>query len=102
VIWKYRRLCSVCIEPWIQEEIIAIEINPRVSRSSGQVRQQVIQLLRSAAKLAIGYNLDELKTKSQKLHLPFEAGGLCDCKIPRWNFVVKGANNYTWITNEKC
>lgn len=51
------------------EEIIAIEINPRVSRSSALASKATgYPIAKIAAKLAIGYHLDELKTKLPNLH----------------------------------
>jgi len=45
-----------------KEEIIAIEINPRVSRSSALASKATgYPIAKIAAKLAIGYHLDELK-----------------------------------------
>ncbi len=44
------------------DEIIAIEINPRVSRSSALASKATgYPIAKIASKLAIGYNLDELK-----------------------------------------
>ena len=49
-----------------KEDIIAIEINPRVSRSSALASKATgYPIAKIAAKLAIGYTLDELRTKLQ-------------------------------------
>ena len=60
-------MCSLHLNP-DTEEIIAIEINPRVSRSSALASKATgYPIAKIAAKLAIGYHLDELKTRSLKL-----------------------------------
>ena len=61
--------CNVqfAVSPDEKEDIIAIEINPRVSRSSALASKATgYPIAKIAAKLAIGYHLDELKTKLQK------------------------------------
>src|SRR5580765_1893589 len=71
------------------EEIIAIEINPRVSRSSALASKATgYPIAKIAAKLAIGYNLDELKNQiTQSTSAYFEpALDYVIVKIPRWNF----------------
>ena len=79
------------------EEIIAIEINPRVSRSSALASKATgYPIAKIAAKLAIGYNLDELKNQiTQSTSAYFEpALDYVIVKIPRWNFdKFKGAND---------
>ena len=79
------------------EEIIAIEINPRVSRSSALASKATgYPIAKIAAKLAIGYNLDELKNQiTQTTSAYFEpALDYVIVKIPRWNFdKFKGAND---------
>jgi carbamoyl-phosphate synthase large subunit len=58
--------CNVqfAVSPDEAEDIIAIEINPRVSRSSALASKATgYPIARIAAKLAIGYNLDELKNQ---------------------------------------
>jgi len=78
------------------EEIIAIEINPRVSRSSALASKATgYPIAKIAAKLAIGYNLDELKNPVTKTTSAFfePAIDYVIIKIPRWNFdKFKGAN----------
>src|SRR4249920_3705147 len=71
------------------EEIIAIEINPRVSRSSALASKATgYQIGRIAAKLAIGYSLDELQNQITKL-TPASFEPTIDyvvTKVPRWAF----------------
>ena len=71
------------------EEIIAIEINPRVSRSSALASKATgYPIAKIAAKLAIGFNLDELKNQITKTTSAFFEPTLdyVIVKIPRWNF----------------
>ena len=79
------------------EGIIAIEINPRVSRSSALASKATgYPIAKIAAKLAIGYNLDELKNQiTQTTSAYFEpALDYVIVKMPRWNFdKFKGAND---------
>ena len=79
------------------EGILAIEINPRVSRSSALASKATgYPIAKIAAKLAIGYNLDELKNQiTQSTSAYFEpALDYVIVKIPRWNFdKFKGAND---------
>ena len=81
----------------LTEEITAIEINPRVSRSSALASKATgYPIAKIAAKLAIGYNLDELKNQiTQTTSAYFEpALDYVIVKIPRWNFdKFKGAND---------
>jgi carbamoyl-phosphate synthase large subunit len=81
----------------VTEEIIAIEINPRVSRSSALASKATgYPIAKIAAKLAIGYNLDELKNQiTGSTSAYFEpALDYVIVKIPRWNFdKFKGAND---------
>jgi carbamoyl-phosphate synthase large subunit len=78
------------------EEIIAIEINPRVSRSSALASKATgYPIAKIAAKLAIGYYLDELKNPVTKTTSAFfePAIDYVIVKIPRWNFdKFPGAN----------
>ena len=79
------------------EEIIAIEINPRVSRSSALASKATgYPIAKIAAKLAIGYNLDELENQITKTTSAYFEPALdyVIVKIPRWNFdKFKGADN---------
>jgi len=77
------------------EEIVAIEINPRVSRSSALASKATgYPIARIAAKLAIGYNLDELQNPITRTSALFEPTlDYVIVKIPRWNFdKFKGAD----------
>src|ERR1700749_1739456 len=79
------------------EEIIAIEINPRVSRSSALASKATgYPIAKIAAKLAIGYSLDELKNQITKTTSAYfePVQDYVIVKIPRWNFdKFKGAND---------
>ena len=79
------------------EELIAIEINPRVSRSSALASKATgYPIAKIAAKLALGFNLDELQNQiTQTTSAYFEpALDYVIVKIPRWNFdKFKGAND---------
>ncbi len=79
------------------EEIIVVEINPRVSRSSALASKATgYPIAKIATKLALGYNLDELKNQiTQSTSAYFEpALDYVIVKIPRWNFdKFKGAND---------
>ena len=71
------------------EYIIAIEINPRVSRSSALASKATgYPIAKIAAKLAIGYNLDELSNPVTKTTSAFfePAIDYTIVKVPRWNF----------------
>jgi carbamoyl-phosphate synthase large subunit len=79
------------------EEIIAIEINPRVSRSSALASKATgYPIAKIAAKLAIGYHLDELENQITKNTSAYFEPALdyVIVKMPRWNFdKFKGAND---------
>ena len=89
--------CNVqfAVSPDEKEEIIAIEINPRVSRSSALASKATgYPIAKIASKLAIGYNLDELLNQiTQSTSAYFEPTlDYVIVKIPRWNFdKFKGA-----------
>ena len=71
------------------DTIIAVEINPRVSRSSALASKATgYPIAKIAAKLAIGYNLDELQNQITKTTPAFFEPALdyVIVKIPRWNF----------------
>ena len=78
------------------EDIISVEINPRVSRSSALASKATgYPIAKIAAKLAIGYHLDELKNPVTKTTSAFfePAIDYVIVKVPRWNFdKFKGAN----------
>jgi carbamoyl-phosphate synthase large subunit len=79
------------------EELIAVEINPRVSRSSALASKATgYPIAKIAAKLAIGYSLDELKNQITKTTSAYFEPALdyVIVKVPRWNFdKFKGAND---------
>lgn len=81
----------------ITEEIIAIEINPRVSRSSALASKATgYPIAKIAAKLAIGYSLDELSNQITKTTSAYFEPALdyVIVKMPRWNFdKFKGADD---------
>ncbi|MCB0677647.1 MAG: carbamoyl-phosphate synthase large subunit [Saprospiraceae bacterium] len=71
------------------EKLIVIEINPRVSRSSALASKATgYPIAKIAAKLAIGYHLDELKNQiTQTTSAYFEPTlDYVIVKMPRWNF----------------
>ncbi|MEZ4964098.1 MAG: carbamoyl-phosphate synthase large subunit [Saprospiraceae bacterium] len=71
------------------EELIAIEVNPRVSRSSALASKATgYPIAKIAAKLAIGYSLDELKNQITKTTSAYFEPTLdyVIVKMPRWNF----------------
>jgi len=71
------------------EKLICIEINPRVSRSSALASKATgYPIAKIAAKLAIGYNLDELKNQITKTTSAYFEPTLdyVIVKMPRWNF----------------
>ena len=83
--------CNVqfAVSPDEKEDIIAIEINPRVSRSSALASKATgYPIAKVAAKLAIGYSLDELENQiTQSTSALFEPTlDYVIVKIPRWNF----------------
>jgi carbamoyl-phosphate synthase large subunit len=88
--------CNVqfSVDP-VTEDIIAIEINPRVSRSSALASKATgYPIAKIASKLAIGYNLDEIENQITKTTSAYFEPTLdyVIVKIPRWNFdKFKGA-----------
>ena len=83
--------CNVqfAVSPDEKEEIIAIEINPRVSRSSALASKATgYPIAKVATKLAIGYTLDELQNQITKSTSALFEPTLdyVIVKIPRWNF----------------
>ena len=83
--------CNVqfAVSPDDQEDIIAIEINPRVSRSSALASKATgYPIAKIASKLAIGYHLDELNNQITKTTSALFEPTLdyVIVKIPRWNF----------------
>ncbi|MGB0868574.1 MAG: carbamoyl-phosphate synthase large subunit [Flavobacteriales bacterium] len=83
--------CNVqfAVSPDEKEDIVAIEINPRVSRSSALASKATgYPIAKIASKLALGYTLDELKNQITKTTSAFFEPTLdyVIVKIPRWNF----------------
>ena len=73
----------------VTEKLIVIEINPRVSRSSALASKATgYPIAKIAAKLAIGYSLDELKNQITKTTSAYFEPTLdyVIVKMPRWNF----------------
>ena len=83
--------CNVqfAVSPDENEDIVAIEINPRVSRSSALAsKASGYPIAKIAAKLALGYTLDELSNQITKSTSALFEPTLdyVIVKIPRWNF----------------
>ena len=83
--------CNVqfAVSPDDKEDIVAIEINPRVSRSSALASKATgYPIAKIASKLALGYNLDELQNQITKSTSALFEPTLdyVIVKIPRWNF----------------
>jgi len=83
--------CNVqfAVSPDEKEDIITIEINPRVSRSSALASKATgYPIAKIASKLAIGYHLDELNNQITKTTSALFEPTLdyVIVKIPRWNF----------------
>ena len=83
--------CNVqfAVSPDEKEDIIAIEINPRVSRSSALASKATgYPIAKVASKLALGYHLDELNNQITKSTSALFEPTLdyVIVKIPRWNF----------------
>ena len=90
-IGKFAGGCNVqfSVNPDNDDEIIGIEINPRVSRSSALASKATgYPIAKIAAKLAIGYNLDELSNAITGTTTAYFEPALdyVIVKIPRWNF----------------
>lgn len=83
--------CNVqfSVSPDENEDIIAVEINPRVSRSSALASKATgYPIAKIASKLALGYTLDELNNQITKTTSALFEPTLdyVIVKIPRWNF----------------
>jgi carbamoyl-phosphate synthase large subunit len=90
-IGKFAGGCNVqfSVNPDNDDQIIGIEINPRVSRSSALASKATgYPIAKIAAKLAIGYNLDELSNAITGTTTAYFEPALdyVIVKIPRWNF----------------
>ncbi len=92
--------CNIqfAVNPENEEQIIVIEINPRVSRSSALASKATgYPIAKIASKLAIGYNLDELKNQITKNTSAFFEPTIdyVVVKVPRWNFdKFKGSDRH--------
>ena len=89
-IGKFAGGCNVqfAVNPE-NDELIGVEINPRVSRSSALASKATgYPIAKIAAKLAIGYNLDELKNQITKTTSAYFEPALdyVIVKVPRWTF----------------
>ena len=86
---KFAGGCNVqfAVEPET-EKIIAVEINPRVSRSSALASKATgYPIAKISAKLALGYNLDEIKNPIVQTSAMFEPTlDYVVVKFPKWNF----------------
>jgi carbamoyl-phosphate synthase large subunit len=92
--------CNVqfAVSPDEKEDIVAIEINPRVSRSSALASKATgYPIAKIAAKLALGYHLDELENQITKTTSALFEPTLdyVIVKIPRWNFDKFEGSNRT-------
>lgn len=90
-IGKFAGGCNVqfSVNPDNEDQIIGIEINPRVSRSSALASKATgYPIAKIAAKLSIGYNLDELTNSITGTTTAYFEPTLdyVIVKIPRWNF----------------
>ncbi len=96
--------CNIqfAVNPQDETEIIVIEINPRVSRSSALASKATgYPIAKIAAKLAIGYNLDELKNQITGSTSAFFEPTIdyVIVKVPRWNFdKFKGADRHLGLS----
>ena len=73
----------------VDGEMMIIEMNPRVSRSSALASKATgFPIAKIAAKLAVGYTLDELRNDiTRETYAAFEPTiDYCVVKIPRWTF----------------
>ena len=91
IIGDFAGGCNVqfAVSPDVAEEIIAIEITPRVSRSSALASKATgYPIAKVASKLAMGYTLDELENQITKSTSAYFEPTLdyVIVKIPRWNF----------------
>lgn len=90
-VGNFAGACNVqfAVSPDEKEDIVAIEINPRVSRSSALASKATgYPIAKIATKLAVGYNLDELRNQiTETTSALFEPSlDYVIVKIPRWNF----------------
>ncbi|MEG1656673.1 MAG: carbamoyl-phosphate synthase (glutamine-hydrolyzing) large subunit, partial [Christensenellaceae bacterium] len=86
-------------------EYVVIEVNPRVSRSSALASKATgYPIARVAAKIAVGYNLDEIKNSvTGETYACFEpALDYVVTKVPRWPFDKFTGANRTLGTQMKA
>ena len=86
-------------------EYVVIEVNPRVSRSSALASKATgYPIARVAAKIAVGYNLDEIKNAvTDKTYACFEPSlDYVVTKVPRWPFDKFAAANRRLGTQMKA
>ncbi len=84
--------------------MVVIEMNPRVSRSSALASKATgFPIAKIAAKLAVGYTLDELRNDiTRETPASFEpAIDYCVVKFPRWAFEKFGEADQTLTTQMK-
>ncbi len=83
-------------------EMVVIEMNPRVSRSSALASKATgFPIAKIAAKLAVGYTLDEIHNDiTRETYASFEPTiDYCVVKIPRWAFEkFPGAEDFLTIS----
>ena len=86
-------------------EMVVIEMNPRVSRSSALASKATgFPIAKIAAKLAVGFTLDELKNDISKESIPASFEPTIDyvvTKIPRFNFEKFAGANPTLTSQMK-
>jgi carbamoyl-phosphate synthase large subunit len=86
-------------------EMVVIEMNPRVSRSSALASKATgFPIAKIAAKLAVGFTLDELKNDISKKSIPASFEPTIDyvvTKIPRFNFEKFAGANPTLTSQMK-
>ena len=97
--------CNIqfALEPATGRTVI-VEMNPRVSRSSALASKATgFPIAKIAAKLAVGYTLDELTNDiTRKTPASFEpAVDYCVVKIPRWDFARFPGADQTLTTRMK-
>ncbi|MGE5573899.1 MAG: carbamoyl-phosphate synthase large subunit [Bacteroidota bacterium] len=84
--------------------MVVVEMNPRVSRSSALASKATgFPIAKIAAKLAVGYTLDELANDiTRETPASFEpAIDYCVVKIPRWDFAKFPGGDSTLTTQMK-
>ncbi|MSR46762.1 MAG: carbamoyl-phosphate synthase large subunit [Planctomycetes bacterium] len=88
----------------VDGEMIVVEMNPRVSRSSALASKATgFPIAKIAARLAVGYTLDEIQNQITKKTLAcFEPTlDYCVVKFPRWAFEKFAGSDRTLTTQMK-